>query len=382
MAKKITTEEIIERFRKVHGDKYDYSKFEYVNATTKGIIICPKHGEFMQSSNVHEKGINCPLCARENIKRCAHKMTKEIFLERAREKHGNKYEYDLTNFNGQKNKIRIKCPIHGWFEQSVPNHLTGQGCKHCGNEEKREKMGITLEEFIERAHARHNHKFDYSKVSFINNKSVITIICPIHGEFQQRMDEHLKGKGCAKCVGRNKTHDDFVAEARAIHGDKYDYLVDTYRTAESKIKIKCNKCGGIFEQKPWSHLQGHGCPKCKFSRGEVEIEQMLIVNGINYEFQKRFDWLGNQSLDFFIPLINVAIEIQGSHHFDGSRCFGHPELFNITVERDERKLKLCIENGINVLYFTNINVNIDGYLGPLYKDKNVLLADIKQMFIN
>ena len=378
MARKLTRDDIIDRFRLVHGDKYDYSKFEYINAITKGVIICPKHGEFLQSSNVHEKGVNCPKCAKEKSERCGFKMTKEQFLEKANSIHNNKFEYDLTNFNGTSSKINIKCLKHGWFEQSVRNHLMGQGCKECGNEIKREKMVILFDDFIKRANIKHNNKYDYSKVNYINNKSLITIICPIHGEFQQRVDEHLKGKGCAKCVGRNRSLEDFINEAKKVHGDKYDYSLSNYITAETKIKIKCNKCGYVFEQKPWSHLQNHGCPKCKLSKGENEIEELLKYNNIDFEQQKKFDWLGRQSLDFYIPKLNIAIEVQGLQHFKMSKHFGGIKSFNKTIQRDKNKYQLCKDHGIKILYYTNVDINISEYIDTIYNDKSLLLEEIQK----
>ena len=376
MSKKLTTEDIVKRFNEINGDKYDYSEFVYVNAHTKGKIICPKHGEFWQSSNVHLKGVQCPKCAKENVKRGYFKLTKEIFLDKANEIHNNKYEYDLTNFENSKSIIRIKCPIHGWFEQHVIRHMHGQGCPTCGNDAKREKMSITLDEFIIRANIKHNNKFNYELVEFKNNKDYIKIICPIHGIFEQRVDEHLKGRGCAKCVGRNKTKEEFIEEAIKVHGDRYDYSLVEYTTAETKIKIKCNKCGFIFEQKPWSHLQNHGCPHCKFSKGELLIEKTLIENNIDFEPQKRFDWLGTQTLDFYLPKYNIGIEVQGEHHFSNEKCFGKKEIYDITVERDKKKYNLCNENNVKILYFSILKENPTEYFDKIYTNTEELVRTI------
>lgn len=62
MAKKLTTEEFISRAKKVHGDKYEYSKVEYFDSRTKVCIICPEHGDFWQSANIHLRGHGCPIC--------------------------------------------------------------------------------------------------------------------------------------------------------------------------------------------------------------------------------------------------------------------------------------------------------------------------------
>lgn len=376
MPQKITTEEIIKRFKNIHGDKYDYSNFEYVNAHTKGKIICPKHGEFYQSSNVHLKGTQCPKCAKENVKRDYYKLTKNLFLQKANIKHNNKYTYNLTDFKNTKSIINIKCPIHGWFEQNAIRHLHGQGCPKCGNINKRDKLAITHEEFIERANIKHNNKFDYSLVDFKTNKDYVKIICPIHGIFEQRVDMHLNRNGCPKCTGKNRTKEEFIQLANKIHGNKYDYSMSEYINSEHKIKIKCNKCGTIFQQKPWVHLKNHGCPHCKMSKGELIIENILNKYKIEFIPQYKTEWLKKQSIDFYIPKYNIAIEVQGEQHLNPNKCFGKKELYNIIVNRDKIKYKLCKENGINIIYFTLIKNLPNGYIDKIYNEPEELITDL------
>ena len=373
MARKLTTEEVVKRFKEIHGDKYDYSEFEYVNATTKGKIICPIHGEFWQSSNVHLKGVNCPQCARNNVHRDYFRLTKEIFLERSKMRHNDKYEYDLSNFVDSNSNIMIKCPIHGWFEQNVRRHMNGQGCPQCGNESKREKMSISLEEILTRFKKVHGDKYDYSKFNYKNCWEKSVIICPIHGEFLQSSNSHLLGNGCPKCSGKNKTTEEFINEAKLIHGDRYDYSMVNYINASTKVDIKCNQCGRVFSQMPWSHLQNHGCPHCKMSKLELEMESFLIENEIEFESQKKFDWLGKQSLDFYLPKHNIAIECQGIQHFKDVGFLGKPTDFNAIIERDRLKHELCIENDVKLIYFTNVKDIPNNYFSTIYSDLNELL---------
>ena len=378
MSKKLTTNEIVKRFIEINGNKYDYSEFNYINAHTKGKIICPIHGEFWQSSNVHLKGTQCPQCAKEKIKRCGYKLTIENFLERANQIHNNKYEYNLTDYKNTKSKINIKCPIHNWFTQSVANHLCGQGCPKCANQVKHNMLVTQLNEFIDKANQVHNNKYDYSKVEYYNNKDYITIICPIHNEFIQRVDMHLKGQGCPKCVGKNQTKEEFIKRAKEIHKDMYDYSKVEYVNAETKICIKCNKCGKEFWQKSWSHLQKHGCPYCKFSKAELEIEDLLLSHNIDYIPQIKFNWLGRLSLDFFLPKYNIAIECQGKQHFLGNRCFGDIKQQEKIFERDKKKFDLCCNHNIKLLYYTNINSNKipQNYYSKIYTNKEDLLNEI------
>lgn len=377
MANKCTLEDFIQRANEIHHNKYDYSKFEYVRSIDKSIIICPEHGKFLQSANAHLRGVGCPACGKERG-RNREFVTPEVFLKRANEKHNNKYQYDLTNFKNSYSTVKIYCDKHGWFNQNATRHMRGQGCPECAKEIKSQKMTNEREEFIENAIKIHGNKFDYSKVEYVNNKTKVTIICPEHGEFQQRPDMHLRGRGCQKCVGRGKTLEDFIKEARKVHGDKYDYSESIYKTAGTKIEIKCNKCGHKFWQQPWSHLQNHGCPNCCSSKGEEFITNLLQENNIPFIYQKKFpEWLGLQSLDFYLPEHNIAIEYQGEQHFNSSKSFGsNPEEFEkITRERDLRKKQLCEENGITVLYYADDTVKIpeDFNLYEVIRNKDELL---------
>lgn len=124
---------------------------------------------------------------------------------------------------------------------------------------------LTLEEFIEKAKKLHGDYYDYSKVNYINNSTKITIICPIHGEFNQQPSRHIfkKGEGCPKCSvqRRTSTTEQFIEKSREIHGDKYDYSESDYKGADKKVNIIC-PIHGIFAQAASSHTRGHGCKKC------------------------------------------------------------------------------------------------------------------------
>lgn len=305
------------------------------------------------------------------------KLSVDEILKRFRVVHRNKYDYSKFVYTGLHDKSIIVCPIHGEFEQIVANHLKGEGCPACGKALRSASQSMGRKAFIEKARKVHGDKYDYSKVEYVNNKTKVCIICPVHGEFKQRPDEHLKGRGCQKCVGRNRSKEDFILEAEKIHKGRYDYSNVIYEASEKKVEIKCNKCGKTFFQKPWVHLQGHGCPYCKMSLGELEIMNMLDDNHIEYTFQASPPFLGNLSLDFLIG--NIAIEVQGEQHFKGSRCFGGEDHTEKIMERDEKKYNLCKENGIDILYYTHkFKPKIDTYMGFITEDKQLLLERIQQ----
>ena len=195
MAKKLTTETFIQRAREVHGDRYDYSKVNYINSTTPVKIICLEHGEFEQRPSKHLSGHNCPKCSKHY-----RRNTKE-FIEEASVLHNNKYDYSKVNFVDTHTKVCIICPEHGEFWQTPHMHLQGKGCPKCGGTAK-----LTTEEFIQKAREIHGDKYDYTKTKYINNSEKVCIICLKHGEFWQKANDHLSGKkGCPKCKLKSQT---------------------------------------------------------------------------------------------------------------------------------------------------------------------------------
>lgn len=189
MPKKITTKEFIERAEKVHIDKYDYSKVNYIGAQKKIIIICKKHEEFLQRSDIHYSGQGCPDCSGNK------KTTTQEFVDKAQKIHNNKYDYSKTYYKNNNTKIIIICKLHGEFSQIPRNHLGGSGCKKCADKNKSLNNNI----FIKKVNKIHNNKYNYSKVKYINNRAKIIIICPKHGKFKQSPNKHLLGHGCQKC---------------------------------------------------------------------------------------------------------------------------------------------------------------------------------------
>ena len=129
--KKLTTEKFVEKARKVHGDKYDYSKVEYKNAHTKVCIICPIHGEFWQIPNDHLNGSGCQKCKINKIISIK-KMDGKKFIEKARKVHGDKYDYSKVEYINSKTKVCIICPEHGEFWQKPNYHINNKsGCPSC-----------------------------------------------------------------------------------------------------------------------------------------------------------------------------------------------------------------------------------------------------------
>ena len=377
-----TTQEFIEDAKEIHGDKYDYSKVEYINNKIKVCIICPIHGEFYQIPTVHiNNKSGCPKCNNKVIDIKHSLMTLSEFIQKANLKHDNKYDYSKVKYKGSNKKIDIICPIHGLFQQKPNNHLQGQGCPQCGKIKSTTKL--TTEEFIQKANLKHNNRYDYSKTNYINSATKIVIICKKHGEFEQTPHNHLKGQNCPKCAKeelrqrQQKSTSIFINEVNTIHNNKYDYSKVEYINNKTKIEIIC-PIHGTFKQIPSDHLRGKGCPHCKTSKLENELAQFL-QEYFNIERQKKFKWLKNQSIDIFISNINVAIECQGEQHFMPIDFANKGEEwaennFKRIKELDENKKILCEIHNIKLLYFGK-----EQYNSEIITDEEALLNEIKKI---
>lgn len=343
----------INNAKNIHNNKYEYSKMIYNGVKTKIKIICPEHGEFEQTPHHHvSRKQGCPKCRYITVSVKTRKSN-EQFIEKAKQIHGDKYNYSLVKYINAKTKVKIMCPKHGVFEQTPDNHINGQTCGKCCGLHK------TSHDFIKEAKLSHGDKYDYSKVEYVNRKTKVNIICPVHGEFKQLPYAHIFGQGCPKCIGFNKTSMEFISEAKLIHGDKYDYSKVIYKASKDKVKITCQKHGD-FKQTPNDHLRGKGCPICRESKGEEEISNYLTNNKIKFIRQHKFDGCKNVNklpFDFYLPDYNTCIEYDGVQHFKAIDYFGGQKGFLKLRQNDSIKTNFCLKNNI-VLVRIPYNRNI------------------------
>lgn len=409
---KKTKNQFILEAKKIHKNYYDYSKVDYIGCQNKVIIICKKHGEFIQNPTNHLQGQGCKYCYFERIKN-GH----DNFIKRCKKIHNNKYDYSKSIYTGIRKKMIITCPIHGDFEQTAESHVRGRGCRKCTK-----YCGENLEEFIIKAEKAHGSRYDYSKVVYKNNRTKVKIICKDHGVFMQIPYEHISGAGCPACANCKKLDNkSFIKKAKKIHKNKYDYSLVDYKKSSVKVNILCNK-HGVFKQKPNSHLSGNGCPKCadergaklrslslshfisrakkvhgklynyknveyvnqykkikvfcnihkeyfftiptnhlqgtgcpicNNSKGELFIRSILLENKIEFEEQKKFDncrYKNKLPFDFYIIKKNILIEYHGKQHYEFVKQFHKTEKnFLRAINRDEIKRKFAKDNNIKLL---------------------------------
>jgi very-short-patch-repair endonuclease/endogenous inhibitor of DNA gyrase (YacG/DUF329 family) len=299
-----TTPDFIKEAKAKFGEKFDYSKVNYINATTKVTIICPAHGEFQQTPIEHTRKIRgergnhgCPECGKI-VRDKNHTMTTQEFIEKAIEKHGDKYDYSKTIYVYSNTKVTIICPTHGEFEIIANFHVRKRGlvgCQKCGKIVRYKKQTMTTQEFTEKAIEKHGDKYDYSKVKYINCKTKVTIICPTHGDFQQRPSIHCAGAGCSCCI--NKTE-----------GILYEFL----------------------------------------KKNNSNLEMKKIIQQYNASWYKE-----NYRYDFYIELENgkkIIIECDGEQHYIHNNYFHRDDWsFEKQQGRDIYKMNKALENGVSMI---------------------------------
>lgn len=358
------TDKFIQKAKDKHGDKYDYSDVKYVKTSLPVDIICKKHGKFYQRPNDHLSGHGCKQCHYDK-----NGYNKEIFIKKAKDKHGDKYDYSEVEYLGSYKPIKIVCKIHGEFLQMPYAHISGNGCPKCAR-------SYTTDEFIDIAKNVHGDKYDYSNTNYKKSYKNIDIICKDHGIFTQRASSHLQGLGCPKCGTRKPyINDIFIKKAKDKHGDKYDYSKTDYNGSYQPVKIIC-KIHGEFSQSANSHINGSGCPICRESKGENYISLVLKYLDINYKRNFKFDECVSDNyrklpFDFYLPDFNVCIEYDGMQHFEPIVHFGG----NARLERqkylDNIKTKYCDKNNIKLL---RISYKISEYDSILDIIKNYLFS--------
>jgi len=294
-----TVEQFIEIAKEIHIDKYDYSLSVYKGNRKNIKIICPVHGEFEQLVMNHLAGHGCKKCAND-----LKKIDFNNMIEKLNIMYKNKYDYSLLEYINTKNKVKIICPIHGKFEQSLRSHLDGFGCHTCSYDLKRKDIN----DFINESNIIHSNKYDYSLVKYITSQINVKIICPVHGEFEQQPHHHLRGCRCPKC--NSSKGEDIIRK-----------ILD-----ENNINYK--------KQKTFKN--------CKNIRP--------------------------LKFDFYLIDYNILIEFDGRQHFKSVRHWGGIDGLELQKIKDKIKTEYCIKNNIplyRINYNENINEKMNEILSNL-----------------
>lgn len=353
-------------------------------------------------------------------------MTTQEFVEKAILVHGNKYDYSCTEYTVSREKVIIICPAHGKFLQLPTSHLQGNGCPKCAriwtNEHRenlqkssRRSRGMTTSEWVERAKSIHGDKYDYSQTVYVNQRTNVKIICPVHGLFEQKADSHLRGCGCRLCGLASENHkgchtwsDEQRTKVEETCLAKYGakrYLdseegrqkdAEIRGTAEFRRKMHdIISSDEVQEKSKKTSLERYNvefpmqrpdiyekCADSKRKNGTWSTskpeEQMydLLINrfGVSdVERQYRKDKRYPFHVDFYIKSLDLFIELNatwlhGSHFYDSSnpddvrmlrfwkdKVSSGREFYNVAISvwtvRDVLKRETAMKNGINYLVF-------------------------------
>ena len=299
--KKITLSEFLVRSIQIHNNRYDYSLVKFENNDSIIEIVCHKHGIFRQRLASHLDGCGCRKCVNFD------KSIDSEFINRSNKIFNSKYDYSLVEYKNLNSKVKIICPTHGIFEKRPKAHLKGEGCKKC-------KYGT--ESFIDKSRIVHSNRYDYSRVIYKSAIEFVKIICPIHGEFEQKPQLHLRGNGCQRC-GKNITKDEFLKRSKLIHNNKY--VVLEFSDLKNKAVFIC-PTHGEFKQNPSDHLKGHGCASCGFEIS-VSKNEVKWLDSLNIKNEFRQFPINKYIVDGFDPETKIVYE------FDGDFWHGNPNFF-------------------------------------------------------
>ena len=264
---------------------------------------------------------------------------------------------DLSNFTyvNSQTKGHCKCNICGYEWDVMPySLLAGHGCRKCYDKRNSSKRLQSIEEVNSRIHDTGNSVSIIGE--YVNTKTKCLVKCDECNHVWRTVPNQLYfGHGCPKCnnswTKRRKTTEKFINEMKQLYNDEYEYKIETkFVRTRDFIKYICPVHGEI-EQLSYTHSKGNGCPLCKESGLEKRIRLTLERKNINFKQWYNDKWLGLQSLDFYLPDINIAIEVQGSQHFEPNNFFGGVEGFKRQIVLDAKKKEICKANNVTLLYY-------------------------------
>ena len=286
---KSNTSEFIQKAKEIHGNKYDYSKVNYIDSKTKVCIICPEHGEFWQKPYDHLHSHGCSKCSGNG------KITTDEFIQKAREVHGDKYDYSKVNYVNSQTKVCIICPEHGEFWQTPSDHLRGHSCPNCGLQLISIKNSKTIDDYINKCNCIHNNKYDYTCSNYIDYATKVCIICPEHGKFWQNLYDHSTGHGCPKCANQQSVgEEEIINFIKENNNDNYKiivrdkklispYEIDIY-IPEKQLAIEYN--GMIWHSEKFAKSKNYHLTKTE----KCKLQDVSLIHIFEYE------WLHKQNI--------------------------------------------------------------------------------------
>jgi len=332
-----TTQQFIVEANLVHNSKYLYLD-EYQGNKILMRIECPLHGIFRQNPNNHLQGKEgCKPCKNIKIGD-GHRSTAQEFINQAKIVHPNdEFDYSLVDYHNNYTNIKIICNTCGeTFEQRPGNHLQGKGCLPCSGHIWDNNIFVKKATNVhgdKYNYALINYVDSQTKVKIICN-----ICGDIFDQMPATHINKKAGcMLCSRlrhALNLTKTTEEFVEDAKEMFGDQYDYSYVSYIKSNIKVIIKCNKCGILFDQLPSHHLQGKGCRRCIIGSSLAEREWLSYL-GIAQDFRQFRIRYGVGRMvyfaDGFNPITNTVYE------FNGDYWHGNPNKFDPNAFNDSAR---------------------------------------------
>lgn len=401
------TKKFIEEAKKIHGEKYNYKNtiIKHMYNDKVDIFCNGCNNTFSIVPYYHLKSKpprGCYFCGISKRNQVASEISQksklnslEEFIEKAKEIHGDKYEYDNVKFNKINDKVKIYCKkCKNTFEQMAKNHIRKvrpSGCHICGYNQKNISSvilpAINTIYFIEEANKVHDNKYYYfPDIDITSWHNKIKVNCYNHGNFNiTPYDLIYKKSGCKECanIKRQISFEEFIKRCNEIHKNKYEYSDICWKGVDNNISVICDTDShGSFKINGYRHQKGQGCPKCSIIniyKSEQEARKIL-ENIFNNKFPKTQKILGNRlELDGYCKELNLAFEYQGIQHYEYHPHFHKNDICEFKAQqiRDAEKRKLCDEKSIMLIEIPYIynRKNPD-------KMKKFILKKLKQIVVD
>ena len=306
--KRLTLDIIKNRIDKKYEGNISILSSYYKNSKDKLDCYCHLHDKvFKYTYNKLIRIKNpCPMCNS--------KLNNSI-IDRLSIIHSNKYDYSLC-VDKVKSMIDIICKHHDVFRQNIYSHLNGSGCPKCFG------LNKTTEEFILDCNKIHGNKYDYSKVIYRKAHDKIIIICPKHGEFRQKANNHLNGQECKLCSTNVLKKNEFINILNRVHNCKYEYDRFEFKNRQSIVEVNCKK-HGYFKIKLGLHINGTGCKKCSDDLLRHTLEEFILLS--NKKHNNKYDYSKSEYLSAKNKVIIICpkhgeFRQVASDHLGGSGC--------------------------------------------------------------
>lgn len=246
---------------------------------------------------------------------------------------------------------KCECSKHGQFEKRFHDLKKSEyGCKKCSMEASSKKRFLKpFKDFLEEANKIHNNKYEYVKLDNYYNNTKIKIICPIHGEFEQKAGMHLKKHGCPKCGiaesanSSRLTQEEVINNCKAIGGDQYDYSKIKWINTDHNIELICKDHGSYWVRYNDFIKSKAICPSCsKEKRRKLEEEKfkkaMLEKYGDDIIFSKDFNYINSYT--------KVKLIYKNEEFFRDPKSFLKSTLLT-KKEKKERRIQTGIKRSQN-----------------------------------